>query len=135
MHPAKLLHHFVQICCMAEHNLLGSRGEAAALNFLKLRGMDILHTNWRAGKREIDIVAKDGKHLVFCEVKTRKDNRFGYPEESIDMAKQNNLYEAAREYLHQFPHNESIRFDVVSVLLNSYCTQIYYCPDAFFPMG
>lgn len=135
LHIAKLWFHFVQICCMAEHNLLGKRGEAAALQFLKLRGMDILHNNWRAGKREIDIIAKDGKHLVFCEVKTRSDDRFGFPEESIGTVKQQHLYEAARFFLEQFPHDGPLRFDVVSVLLNHYSTKIYYCPDAFFPLG
>lgn len=120
---------------MAEHNVLGSRGESVALKFLEMRGMKILHTNWRAGKREIDIVAMDGKYLVFCEVKTRSDSRFGYPEDSIDSAKQKHLYEAGREFLQQFPHSGPLRFDVVSVLLNHYSTQVYYCPDAFFPMG
>jgi putative endonuclease len=120
---------------VAEHNLLGRAGETFAAQFLTMRGMDILHTNWRAGKREIDIVAIDGKNLVFCEVKTRSADRFGFPEESIGQAKQLHLYEAAREYLQQFPHQGPLRFDVVSVVLNHYSSKLYYCPDAFFPMG
>ena len=59
---------------------LGKRGEDLATEYLMKKGYKILERNFRAGKCEIDIVAKDGQKLVFVEVKTRKTDYFGQPE-------------------------------------------------------
>ena len=55
----------------------GARGEDAACTFLRKQGCQILARNWRRPCGEIDIVALEGKTLVFAEVKTRASNAFG----------------------------------------------------------
>ena len=54
----------------------GAWGEQAARAFLTRRGYAVLETNFRTRFGEIDIIAQDGKYIVFVEVKTRKDARF-----------------------------------------------------------
>ena len=54
---------------MAEHNLLGDKGEMLAGRFLLDKGYAVLHYNWRSGHKEIDIIARQRDVLVFVEVK------------------------------------------------------------------
>ena len=68
---------------MASHNDFGKEGEELAALWLSERGYDILHRNWRFGKLEIDIVAKKNEKLHIIEVKTRKGNFFGLPEDGV----------------------------------------------------
>lgn len=100
---------------MAKHNEIGTNGELLAVNFLKKLGYQILESNWRSGKREIDIVAADGQQLVFVEVKTRRSRRFGYPEEAVTPAKQQHLKAAAEDYCCRYGWHQEIRFDVISI--------------------
>jgi putative endonuclease len=79
--------------------ITGFKGEEIAASFLKERGFDILERNWRCRLGEIDIVVrKDGK-LVFCEAKTKKNDKFGLPEEMISKQKQQKLKQLALLYL------------------------------------
>ena len=72
---------------MAAHNELGKEGEEEAVRYLERLNYQILHRNWRCGRKELDIVAEHQGELVIVEVKTRRDKRFGMPEESISEAK------------------------------------------------
>ena len=65
---------------MADHNRTGEQGEQLACQWLEAKGFSILHRNWRHGRDEIDIVARDGDFLVVVEVKTRNTARWGDPE-------------------------------------------------------
>ena len=56
---------------MARQQIIGKKGEDIAVEFLTAQGYLILERNWRIGKAEIDIIAKDGNILVFAEVKSR----------------------------------------------------------------
>ena len=56
---------------MADHNDFGKKGEQIAVDYLRGKGFRILETNWRRGRNEIDIIARDGKVLVVVEVKSR----------------------------------------------------------------
>ena len=97
---------------------LGARGEQIAINYLQNRGYRILERNYRNRLGEIDIIARQGRDLVFIEVKTRSDNHFGSPFDSVTAAKQRQLSKVALEYLSK--HNwldHPARFDVVSVRL------------------
>ncbi len=58
---------------MAEHNDLGQAGEALAVAELRRLGYDILHTNWRFGKDEVDIIAKEKRHDCVCRGKDPAD--------------------------------------------------------------
>ncbi len=94
----------------------GNAGETFAAKFLQKQGMKILLRNWRHGNDEIDIVALDGKCLVFAEVKTRsdKDVHGGYA--AVDARKRNAQRRAIREYLRQIKGAaQEWRFDVVAV--------------------
>ncbi len=102
---------------MALHNDLGKEGEQMAIQWLKEKGYEILHPNWRHSYYEIDIVArKDGKlHIV--EVKTRKSNFYGYPEESVTKKKFKKLQKAADEFLFLNPGYKWLQYDVLAITL------------------
>lgn len=100
---------------MAKHNEIGTNGELLAVNFLKKLGYQIIESNWRCGKREIDIIATEGEQLVFVEVKTRRSRRFGYPEEAVTPAKQAHLKRAAEDFCSLYGWQKNIRFDVLSI--------------------
>jgi putative endonuclease len=118
---------------MAEHNELGRRGEQIAQTFLKSKGYQILHVNWRNRKLEIDIIAMDGETLVFVEVKTRQTLLFGEPENAVDYKKQRSLIHAANAYVLKYRFENDARFDVISVIIDKTETVIHHFPDAFYP--
>jgi Holliday junction resolvase-like predicted endonuclease len=62
---------------------VGAYGERVALAHLVEQGMVVLDRNWRCRTGEIDLILRDGSDLVFCEVKTRRGNRFGTPAEAV----------------------------------------------------
>lgn len=99
-------------------------GEDKACEYLKKIGFKIIERNFRKGYGEIDIVAieetkKDGKVLVFVEVKTRTSNLFGSPLEGITYWKLKTLIKMAQFYKLSHPNlPESLRIDAVSVILN-----------------
>ncbi|MFQ5448350.1 MAG: YraN family protein [Saprospiraceae bacterium] len=119
---------------MAKHIETGRHGEELAVDFLEKAGFQILETNWRHRRLEVDIIAKDGETLVFVEVKTRSYDYFGRPEEFVDKKKERHLSQAAAAYMEQTGHEWAIRFDVVSVLMkteNEWLVE--HLPDAFWP--
>ena len=118
---------------MAKHNEIGQEGEQAAADFLEKKGCQILHRNWQYKRAELDIVAMDGKTLVFVEVKTRTDYTFSRPENAVDGKKQRLMTQAAIAYMHESGHEMAIRFDIVSVILRGGIFYIDHYEDAFFP--
>ena len=95
---------------------IGARGEGLAATFLQRHGIEILERNYRHGRGEIDIVARDGNILVFVEVKTATTHEFGPPEGWIDSRKQSQLAKIAAAYLQEHRmSNIDCRFDVVTV--------------------
>jgi putative endonuclease len=98
---------------------LGAKGEDIVVHYLKSRGYRILERNYRVRLGEIDVIAEQGDELVFIEVKTRSDNLFGSPFESVTMQKQKQLSKVALEYISKHGcHNRSARFDVVGIELH-----------------
>ncbi len=98
---------------------VGILGEKLAQNFLKQRGYHILQTNYRCPEGEIDIVTEHRDSLVFIEVRTKKNLKFGSPEESITPAKKEKLRAVA--YRYQQTHDNlpsSWRIDVVAIELD-----------------
>lgn len=118
---------------MSEHYELGKKGEEEAANFLTKKGFYIMHRNWRCGKLELDIVARDGDEIVFVEVKTRRNTYFGYPDEAIDDRKIRRIVSAAGAYVRYYSIKLPIRYDVVSVIGMEPPFEIEHVPDAFFP--
>ena len=107
---------------------LGKKGEKISIEFLKKQGYKIVETNYRCSVGEIDIVAKDKDVLCFVEVKTRKSDEYGLPEEAVDRHKQRKLVKVALAYLEEKKvYGQDLRFDVVSV----YPGHIKLIKDAF----
>jgi len=101
-------------------NELGATGEEIAVRYLKSLGYRIIARNYRVRLGEIDIIAEQGRDLVFVEVKTRSDALFGSPFESVTLPKQKKLSKVALEYLgKQGFYNRPARFDVVGVRLKT----------------
>ena len=97
--------------------LLGERGESIAAHHLVASGMVLLDRNWRCDAGEIDLVLRDGRVLVICEVKTRTSTDYGDPLEAIDQRKVDRLRRLAARWLRAHDcHPEDIRIDMVGVL-------------------
>jgi putative endonuclease len=95
---------------------LGKRGEDLACEELQRRGYAILDRRFRTRSGELDIVAKDGRVLVFVEVKARSGSSFGSPFESVTWQKRHRLCRMAAAYLWQKRLPDSAcRFDIVGV--------------------
>jgi len=99
-----------------ETDAVGAYGERVAMRTLALAGMEILDRNWRCAEGEIDLVARDDRALVFCEVKTRRGRLFGSPAEAVSPTRVHRLRAAALAWLAAHPREHGdLRFDVVSV--------------------
>ena len=119
---------------MAEHNLIGKKGEALAYKYLKKKGYKILEANWRYKKAEIDLITLKNDFLVVVEVKTRTSEAFESPKEAVTIGKQKNIVKAADAYIQEKEINLECRFDVVSVLILPNKTSIEHIEDAFHPL-
>ena len=103
---------------MASHNQLGRTGESMGRVFLASKGYNILHVNWKHSYYEIDIIATKNGTLHFVEVKTRRGQRFGLPEEGVDEKKMEKIFTAADEFLVQYPEWEKVEYDILSINFN-----------------
>lgn len=118
---------------MAIHNAIGKRGEELAKAYLLENGYEVLETNWRYRRAEVDIIAMDGQAMVFLEVKTRSSEKFGQPEEFITTQKELFLSDAASAYMEKSGHDWEIRFDFISIIIQSDQHHILeHFKDAFF---
>ena len=113
-------------------NTLGVDGEMLVCAYVKQNGMEILERNYRFGKEEIDIIARDGDTIAFIEVKSRTSVQFGRPEEAVTRTKQRTIAKVALAYIRQHRlFNSRVRFDVAAVLNG----QIKYIKYAFDTTG
>ncbi len=117
---------------------LGERGEDAAAKFLKRQGFKILARSVDSRLGELDIVAVDGRTVVFVEVKTRRSDDAGRPSEAIDSRKERRMTQSSLAYLKANRLlNYSARFDVVAITWPEGAQQptIEHYKDAFSPVG
>jgi putative endonuclease len=113
---------------------LGPIGEDLAVDFLRLKGYTILARNYRAGRREIDVVASTGGTLVFVEVKSRWGDMYGLPQEAVNEKKQRRITKAAMDYVRKAdPPLGQIRFDVIAVRMgeDGRALTLEHIPNAF----
>ncbi len=96
---------------------IGNITEARASEYLEAQGCTILERNYRCKLGELDIVAKDGDELVFVEVKYRRSERYGLPEQAVNRTKQANMRRVASWYLaeHRLSEDMPMRFDVIAI--------------------
>ena len=97
---------------------LGTQGEALAAAHLEGLGMRIVGRNYRSRYGEVDLVAREGETLVFVEVKTRRGDSYGTPEESVTPRKLDRLAKTAARYLQQHGLDQSAwRVDLIAIKL------------------
>jgi putative endonuclease len=97
---------------------VGRHGEDAAVAYLEQHGFVVVARNWRCRTGELDVVAREGGTLVFCEVKTRRGLGFGPPLDAITWRKQSRLRQLASAYLAATGgHRGLIRIDAIGILL------------------
>jgi putative endonuclease len=111
---------------------LGKQGEELAARYLEQRGCTIVARNHRTPIGELDIIARDRKHLLFVEVKTRRSTAFGTPAEAVGAHKQRQILRAAQWYLAsaRYPDLQP-RFDVIAVIAGRGEPVISHIPNAF----
>ncbi len=115
-----------------EHLTLGKSGEELAAGLLKKNGYRILARNYKTRLGEIDIVASDKDTLCFVEVKTRRSDKHGLPQEAVTGFKQRQISKAALIYLKENNlWDKKARFDVVSVICSGSTPQLDLTKDAF----
>jgi len=112
---------------------LGAWGEERATEYLRQQGMKVLERNFTTPVGEIDIIARYKSWLVFIEVKTRRSNAFGTPQEAVGARKQRQIIRTAHWYLQNNKNTRlQPRFDVIAILCQSDDrVQITHIPDAF----
>jgi len=103
---------------MMNKRQVGSRYEDTAAAYLIKNGYTILQKNFRCRQGEIDLVGREGRYLVFIEVKYRRDEGAGDPALAVNELKQNRIRQTALYYLYSHGYGEDTpcRFDVVSIL-------------------
>ena len=108
---------------MGRNQVVGAAGELAAARYLTRIGYVLLDRNWRYSdawfRGELDIVARDGNIVVFCEVKTRKTLACGTPAEAVVPAKARRIRGLGLEWLRGSGlRPRQIRFDIIGVWLH-----------------
>jgi putative endonuclease len=120
---------------MADHNDVGVVGEKLAVAAMEAKGYDILATNWRSGRFELDIVAQQGDIIVFVEVKTRSTGFFGEPFHAVSRDKQRKTIAAANAYMEKNGVMLEARFDIISVVVDQDRHRIDHLEEAFYPLA
>jgi len=116
---------------LGKNKEIGNKGESIAVEYLIKNGFRILNTNYRHGRFEIDIIGSKDDILVFFEVKTRKNDIFGLPEEAVDDKKISRILDCANDYILEKQWLKRIRFDIISITLAPHI-HINHIQDAFF---
>lgn len=113
---------------------IGKRAEEVAAEYLRARGYRIWKSNWRWGKRELDLVTLFRNELVIVEVKARVDNRVNSPWEVVDQGKQRNIVLATAAFIRLYDCHQPTRFDVIGVSYHSAGMEIEHIENAFYPL-
>ncbi len=112
----------------------GNLGEEYARRHLLRNDYEVLETNWRFKKWEVDLIARRGGTLVFIEVKTRTSEYYGPPSAFFTAKQAKRITGAAAQYMLATGHDRDIRFDFISVVidpLDRYTLE--HMEDVFFP--
>lgn len=117
---------------MAQHNELGKIGEKKAIEYLLRKEYEILDTNWRHLKGEIDIIAKKENTLAIIEVKTRTSIDIVAPEEAVNEKKKQLLIATANQYVIEKDIDADVRFDIISIHKQKNKFEIKHIDDAFY---
>lgn len=114
---------------MSVHLEIGRLGESIAVAWLEAKGYTILERNWKYGRKEIDILACCEQVLHIIEVKTRRNNQFGFPEEQVDRRKIRALQAAATAYQEMHPQWRRLQYDILAINLQQTAHQLLFLED------
>ena len=112
----------------------GRSAETLAARYLMEKGYHIWKSNWRWGRKEVDLITINRGELVIVEVKSMQGNQVNHPAEVVDRQKQRNIILATEAFIRL--HNCSLptRFDVISVIYSGSGVEIDHLADAFYPL-
>ena len=104
----------------ATPSTLGASGEQLAARWYESRGYEVLERNWRRREGEVDLIVREGRTVVFVEVKARSSARYGDGVEAVLPAKQRRIRRLADRWLAELTpaaarSRVTVRFDVVSI--------------------
>ncbi len=117
-------------------NRLGANGELIAKKYLeKDKHFKFIKNNYRFERAEIDLIFEDEikRLLLFIEVKTRRNKKYGEPEESVTVTKQNQIRKAAMGFVSEnIKYTDyDLRIDIISIFLNEGRVDINHIENAF----
>lgn len=120
---------------MGKSNLLGAYGETLAAEYLQKKHYRIMAAGYSCKFGEIDLIVRDRKHLVFVEVKARKNAVFARGRDFVDAGKQSRIKATASLYLSENPTKLQPRFDVIEIYIpegtQTLHPEIIHMEDAF----
>jgi putative endonuclease len=112
--------------------VLGKEGEKVAEQYLCQKGYRLVERNYRCAAGEVDLIVLDRRVVVFVEVKTRTDDRFGTPLEAVELRKQKKMIQAAQFFLSAKKlHEREARFDVVGISWPAGAPVVEHIENAF----
>ncbi len=94
---------------------IGDAAEQQALQHLQTQGLQLVQRSFLCKGGEIDLIMRDGRHLVFVEVRKRSSKKFGGALASVTSSKQKRLVHAAQVYLQNMKPVPACRFDLVAI--------------------
>jgi putative endonuclease len=113
---------------------IGKTGETLGRRYLQKKGFNIVDHNFRLRSGEIDLIARKNRAFRFIEVKFRRTNDYGLPQESVVKKKQKRIRRTALSWLRRrrLPMDSEIHFDVLAISKNNFGEIKYdYIEDAF----
>lgn len=97
---------------------IGKLGEDIAVKYLQENGYKVIERNFESRQGEIDIIAMYKNEIIFVEVKTRTNIKYGNPVEAVNKPKQKHLIKTVEYYLYsRHLENEFIRIDVIEIYI------------------
>ncbi len=109
----------------------GKEGEDLAAAWLQEKGFEIIRRNWRSAKYEIDIIATLDDCIHFVEVKTRKTDNFGFPEEQVGKNKLRQFIDGGSEYMFQSGTWNKVRYDILAINITEEATEYLFIEDVY----
>lgn len=110
----------------------GSWGEEIAVGYLKKKGYLILDRNFRSRIGELDIIARNSNTIVFIEVKTRNNLKFGLPCEAITDNKKRHVKRMVNYYIMMNSIGDlDLRIDVIEILVKEGMVSVHHIENAF----
>lgn len=118
-----------------DHCEKGRNAERRASDYLKARGYRIWKTNWRWGRKELDLITLYRDELVIVEVKARWGNTVNDPSVVVNTSKQRHIILATEAFIRIYDCARPTRFDVIAVIYRAGGIEIEHFENAFLPQA